>query len=62
MKNWFTLETPQEKAEFVRSYQFLGLDPDVKDRIVDEIKRAFEALDKLKEMERNRRNAIYTGY
>jgi hypothetical protein len=63
MKNklWCDLNTPKEKAEYIRSGMAWqkGI---IAYAITNDVARAFEALDKLEEMERNKRNAIYTGY
>jgi hypothetical protein len=59
MKNWSIMETPKEKAEFVREHLF-GIHPDEADYITDEIKRAFDAVNEVWILQRDRRSLMRT--
>jgi hypothetical protein len=57
MKNWSMMETPKEKAEFVREHLF-GIHPDEAGYIADEIKRAFDAVNEVWILQRDRRSLM----
>ena len=57
MKNWSMMETPKEKAEFIREHLF-GIHPSEADCIADEIKRAFDAVNEVWVIQRDRRSLM----
>jgi hypothetical protein len=57
MKNWEDMETPKEKADFIRSHLF-GIHPDVADYIADELKRTFEASIDVDILQRDRKRLM----
>jgi hypothetical protein len=57
MKNWSIMETPREKAEFVRQHLF-GIHPEEADYIADDIKRAFDAVNEVWVLQRDRKSLM----